>query len=300
MNRVITLCILVLNGCNESKTSFDHQNNLQTNNLEFITKGVVRGFTEKGMVLIEHEEIPNYMKSMTMPFNLKNKAEIKEVKIGDEISFKFNVREKGSWIDEIKIVEINKHQNIENGKHVSFDVNEKKYLTIGDKIENYNFINHKNKSININHFNEKVLVITFMYTRCPVPDFCPQLSLKFKTALDRLGSETANQNRYHFLSITFDPEIDTPSILNNYAKLYGASDHENWSFLTSSTEIINNLTDKVGIVISRDKKSVLSWDHNLRTLVVDESGKIKSILVGNLWSADDLVDEIKELLEVHR
>ena len=163
-------------------------------------------------------------------------------------------------------------------------------------IGNYDFINHKNEKVSLSHFNDKVLVMSFIYTRCPVPDFCPQLSLKFKSALETLSAELPNQNGYHFLSVTFDPEHDTPNVLNNYAKLYEGSNHNNWSFLTSSTEEIQKLTDKIGLVISREKDSILDWDHNLRTIVTNKSGVIKTILIGNLWSADELVNEIKELL----
>ena len=163
-------------------------------------------------------------------------------------------------------------------------------------IGNYDFINHKNEKVSLSHFSDKVLVMSFIYTRCPVPDFCPQLSLKFKLALETLSAESQNQNAYHFLSITFDPEHDTPKVLNNYAKIYEGSNHNNWSFLTSSAEGTQKLTDKIGLLISREKESILDWDHNLRTLVTNKSGIIKTILIGNLWSADELVNEIKEQL----
>ncbi len=201
-------------------------------------------------------------------------------------------------IDEIVI--LNTAPDNENKEYRTGTVSEKRYLTIGDVIGNYDFINHKNEKVSLSHFNDKVLVITFIYTRCPVPDFCPQLSLKFKSALESLSTELPNQNAYQFLSITFDPEHDTPNVLNNYAKLYEGDNHNNWSFLTSSTEEIQKFTDEIGLVISREKESILDWDHNLRTLVTNQSGMIKTILIGNLWSADELVNEIKELLAGHR
>ena len=80
--------MLVTISCKEHKTSYEHPNNSATNKLEFITKGIVKEFLDNGMIKIEHEEIPNYMPSMTMPFNIKNKAESDGVKIGDKISFK--------------------------------------------------------------------------------------------------------------------------------------------------------------------------------------------------------------------
>ena len=294
MNKLIIFCMLVTISCKEHKTSYEHPNNSATNELEFITKGIVKEFLDNGMIKIEHEEIPNYMPSMTMPFNIKNKAEADGIKIGDKISFKFNVGEDYSWINEIVI--LNATPDNENKEYKTGTDSEKRYLTIGDVIGNYDFINHKNEKVSLSHFNDKVLVMSFIYTRCPVPDFCPQLSLKFKSTLESLSTELPNQNGYHFLSITFDPEHDTPNVLNNYAKLYEASNHNNWSFLTSSTEEIQKFTDKIGLVISREKESILDWDHNLRTLVTNQSGMIKTILIGNLWSADELVNEIKELL----
>jgi protein SCO1/2 len=119
--------------------------------------------------------------------------------------------------------------------------------------------------------------------------------LRFKSALDILSGDTLNQSAYHFLSITFDPEHDTPEILTQYATSYKSNDHKNWTFLTPGAAESDEFARKVGVVVTRDEKNDLNWDHNLRTLIIDRSGKIKTILVGNLWSAEELVNEVKSL-----
>ena len=134
MNKLIIFCMLVTISCKEHKTSYEHPNNSATNKLEFITKGIVKEFLDNGMIKIQHEEIPNYMPSMTMPFNIKNKAESDGVKIGDKISFKFNVGEDYSWIDEIVI--LNATPDNENKEYKTGTDSEKRYLTIGDVIGN--------------------------------------------------------------------------------------------------------------------------------------------------------------------
>lgn len=85
-------------------------------------------------------------------------------------------------------------------------------------------------------------------------------------------------------------------MLTNYAERYGANNFKNWNFLIPNEAKSDEFASKVGVVVTRDDKSVLNWDHNLRTLIIDQSGVIKTILVGNLWTAEQLFDEVKLLL----
>lgn len=290
------LVSLALAGCNREETGVESPVAADTNILVFHTKGLVKGVDEGGGLTVEHEEMPGYMAAMTMPFNVKDKNDIEGINVGDEISFKYTVTSEDSWIDNIILLRSSNYESkgVKKNKPAPTGAGEN-YFTIGDTIEDFNFLSHKNETTKLSDFRGKVIVITFIYTRCPVPNFCPRLSLRFKSALDILSADTLNQSAYHFLSITFDPEYDTPEMLNQYATSYKSNDHKNWTFLTPGAAESDEFARKVGVVVTRDEKNNLSWDHNLRTLIIDRSGEIKTILVGNLWSAEKLVDEVKSL-----
>jgi len=290
------LVSLALAGCNREETGVESPVAADTNILVFHTKGLVKGVDEGGGLTVEHEEMPGYMAAMTMPFNVKDKNDIEGINVGDEISFKYTVTSEDSWIDNIILLRSSNYESkgVKKNKPAPTGAGEN-YFTIGDTIEDFNFLSHKNETTKLSDFRGKVIVITFIYTRCPVPNFCPRLSLRFKSALDILSADTLNQSAYHFLSITFDPEYDTPEMLNQYATSYKSNDHKNWTFLTPGAAEFDEFSRKVGVVVTRDEKNNLSWDHNLRTLIIDRSGEIKTILVGNLWSAEKLVDEVKSL-----
>ena len=290
------LVSLALAGCNREETGVESPVAADTNILVFHTKGLVKGVDEGGGLTVEHEEMPGYMAAMTMPFNVKDKNDIEGINVGYEISFKYTVTSEDSWIDNIILLRSSNYESkgVKKNKPAPTGAGEN-YFTIGDTIEDFNFLSHKNETTKLSDFRGKVIVITFIYTRCPVPNFCPRLSLRFKSALDILSADTLNQSAYHFLSITFDPEYDTPEMLNQYATSYKSNDHKNWTFLTPGAAESDDFSRKVGVVVTRDEKNNLSWDHNLRTLIIDRSGEIKTILVGNLWSAEKLVDEVKSL-----
>lgn len=296
----ISYCLtlaLLLAGCGKKEAGGDPAGVLEAKELKFRVKGCIELVDESGILTIAHEEIPGYMSAMSMPFNVKNKSEIKDINVGDDILFNYTVGSEHSWIDNIKIIKRSGKLGNGSANNISrHPVVERDYLTIGDKIGDYQFLSHRNKTINLGNLDNKVLVITFIYTRCPVPDFCPRLSLRFRSALDLLGAEFPIHSEYQFLSITFDREHDTPEVLTNYAERYGANDFKNWNFLIPNEAKSDEFASKVGVVVTRDDKSVLNWDHNLRTLIIDQSGVIKTILVGNLWTAEQLFDEVKLLL----
>ena len=98
---------------------------------------------------------------------------------------------------------------------------------------------------------------------------------------------------WQLLSISFDPGFDTPEILKKYSKVFSA-DLKKWSFATGKTSIIDEMISRFGIIVRRPKASVTDWDHNLRTVIVDSDGIIKTIYVGNMWTSETLVQDIKK------
>jgi protein SCO1/2 len=127
--------------------------------------------------------------------------------------------------------------------------------------------------------------MTFIFTRCPFPNFCPRLSGNFADAAGRLAAQAAPTN-WHLLSVSFDPDNDTPEVLRRYAESYRA-DPERWSFATGDMEEIDALTEQFGLVFGRDGDSI---SHNARTAVLDPEGRVSLIITGNEWSVEELVE----------
>lgn len=301
-NTFALLVIILTIGCNESSDGIisSSSNSSKNINQTFEVKGIVRKISEnENKVHIEHEEIPNYMGAMTMPFLVRDKNVFEIIRKGDEIKFELNVTDKESWIEKIDVVLRPKSDqlSIKNEPVNSLNLEEIEPLRVGDELPNYSLINQENKKIQLTSFRGRILVFTFMYTRCPIPDFCPRMSQHFREVYDALKDININKD-WHLLSISFDPDFDTPKILKNYSKAF-SSDLKKWSFVTGNSSVIDEMISRFGIIVRRPKASITDWDHNLRTVIVDPNGVIQTIYIGNSWTPETLVQDLKEIANNH-
>ena len=138
------------------------------------------------------------------------------------------------------------------------------------------------------------MAITFIYTRCPLPDFCPKMNQQFLGAQEKLKSMENAPDNWQFISISFDPVNDTPERLKFYASAY-QYDPAKWTFATGEMIEIDALTEQFGLMFYRTEGSIMDWDHNLRTVLVDPEGNIRDIIIGNLWKTEELVEKIVKL-----
>jgi len=301
-NAIALLVFILTIGCNELSDGLFSSSSSSAKNIKqaFEVKGIVRKISEnENTVHIEHEEIPNYMGAMTMPFLVRDKNVFEIIRKGDEIKFELNVTDKESWIEQIDVVLRPKREqlSIKNEPTNSLTLEEIEPLRVGDELPNYSLINQENKKIQLTSFRGRILVFTFMYTRCPIPDFCPRMSQHFREVYDALKDININKD-WHLLSISFDPDFDTPKILKNYSKAF-SSDLKKWSFVTGNTSVIDEMISRFGIIVRRPKASITDWDHNLRTVIVDSNGVIQTIYIGNSWTPETLVQDLKKMANNH-
>jgi len=301
-NAFALLVFILTIGCNESSDGLISSSSNSAKNIKqaFEVKGIVRKISEnENTVHIEHEEIPNYMGAMTMPFLVRDKNVFEIIRKGDEIKFELNVTDKESWIEQIDVVLRPKREqlSIKNEPTNSLTLEEIEPLRVGDELPNYSLINQENKKIQLTSFRGRILVFTFMYTRCPIPDFCPRMSAFSREVYDSLKDININKD-WHLLSISFDPDFDTPEILKNYSKAF-SSDLKKWSFVTGNTSVIDEMISRFGIIVRRPKASITDWDHNLRTVIVDPNGVIQTIYIGNSWTPETLVQDLKRMANNH-
>jgi protein SCO1/2 len=138
------------------------------------------------------------------------------------------------------------------------------------------------------------LAVTFVYTRCPVPDFCPLMDRRFADLQRAILADAALRDRVHLASVTFDPRHDTPAAIKAHAKARGA-DAGVWSYLTGEPAAIDHLTSRFGVSAIEERDTPESITHNLRTAVIDPAGRLVKIYNGNEWTVDALLGDLREV-----
>ena len=256
----------------------------------FKVKGKIVGFgTDRKSVIISHEDIPGYMKAMTMPFTVRDTSELTHLKVGEAVEFKLYVTNKDAWITGIRsipdsMIHINS-MNRDMFEDVA-DKDDTNQLQNGDLLPEVSLTDQDGKLISTNDFRNKVLVLTFFYTSCPLPNYCPLMSNNFREAEKTLVK--AYGDKVHLLSISFDTRRDTPDILKEYGQRYDAR-FDYWSFASGSDQEIRKLTSAFGVIYQPVKGT---FTHNLRTVVVGTDGRVRKIFPGNQWKPEDLVREV--------
>ncbi len=256
----------------------------------FTVKGVVREIRPGNReVVIRHETIPGYMAAMTMPFTVKDPGELAGVGPGDTVQFRLNVTETDGWIDQIRVLERGEPEDPRPVVPEVRVVRQVEELAEGDALPDYPLVTESRRRIRLNEFRGRVLGLTFIYTRCPYPTFCPRQTRQFVEATERLKERLpGTPARWHLLAISFDPAHDTPAVLRRYARQYGA-DPERLNFCTGEVIDLDAITEQFGMIVARDGEG---FSHNVRTVVVGADGRIRRIFIGNDWTVDEFVAEM--------
>src|ERR1051326_3951557 len=184
-------------------------------------------------VTITHQEIPGYMPPMTMPLQVRDSSLLNALRPGDEVHFELSVTEKDSWISHIeKIGNTIAAPNSELAPNPS-DSSE---LQKGEIVPDFALIDENGYPVRLTDFRGKAVVLTFVYTRCPLPNFCPLMSKNFQALQQRLQKEFPE--RFQLLSVTIDPKFDRPKILKEYAGRYSANE-KCWTFAPGTQQQID-------------------------------------------------------------
>lgn len=245
------------------------------NSQVFLTSGVVQKLSpDEKTVVIQHEAISNFMAAMTMPFNVRSARELTGLQPGDNIHFQLHVTESESWVDGIvKIGAAAPPPVAPSPAPGPLDAK---------------FTNELGQTVNLSDFRGQALAITFFYTRCPLPDACPRLSKNFEVVSQKLAALPNAPTNWHCLSISFDPEFDSPAMLRAYAMSYHY-DPAHWTFLTGPPEKIARLAHDADFTFIADGNG---FNHNFRTLIVDAHGRLQTVLPTGGDLSDQIVSEL--------
>jgi protein SCO1/2 len=252
----------------------------------FTVRGVVReARPAKSQLVVKHEEIPGYMDAMTMPFQVRDPKILESVKPGDAITFQLHVTEKDHWIDGLQIVAAGAGDK-EAPRPKATDIAPFKP---GDPLPALTFTDERGQPLKLEDYRGKALAITFIYTRCPLPNFCPLLAEKFRTVQETLLADPAAPKNWQLLSVTIDQEHDTAEVLQRYAKTQRA-DAAHWRFATGELRDITVLGLRSGLEFWEGGSEIT---HNLRTVVFDAQGRMRKVISENTWTPQELADELR-------
>jgi protein SCO1/2 len=258
-------------------------------NQVFEVKGVIKELKLDGKTVeIRHEAITNYMPAMVMPFEAKEPKELVGLKAGDEVKFRMTVTDSDVWIDQIQKLSVGNPNQLPSKAGVFHFSRDVEPLQIGDKLPEYHFTNELGQAVSTGQFKREAVAITFIFTRCPLPNFCPKMSSNFQEVQNKLLAMSNSLTNWHLLTISFDPEFDTPEILKAYADRFKA-EPKHWNFLTGDMTEISTISEQFGQLFWKDEGAL---NHNLRTAVIDASGRVQKVFQGNNWTTEEMVAEM--------
>ena len=260
------------------------------NEKRFDIKGkVVAVEVDKHLVTVAHEEIKDFMPAMTMPFMLPDESALQFLAIGDEISATLVVDGAQSWLENVAIT---RQSSDSSGTSGVTEAQE------GDEVPDYRLTNQDNKEISLHNFRGKALLLTFIYTRCPLPEYCNLMSTNFAEVDRALQKDPNAYSKTHLLSITIDPEYDTPKVLRSYGSAhterYESETFEHWDFATGTKDQIKGVAQYFGLRYFQDNDQIV---HGLRTVIIGPDGQIVKVYRDNQWKPDEVAAEMVKVAE---
>lgn len=242
-------------------------------------------------ILVKHEDIPGFMPAMTMPYVVKDAAILKDRAPGDLITATLMVAPGEAWLS--AITKTGSAPLPEDARTDIPAAAGMHLLKAGDTVPDTKLIDHDGAAISLADWRGSPVVVSFVYTRCPLPQFCPLVDRRFAEIQKMIAGSPALEGKVRLLSISFDPNTDQPVVLRAHAATLGA-DPAVWRFATADASIVDRLAATFGVNVIRESDGTIT--HNLRTAVIDPQGRIVSIHDSNDWTAATIADELTTAL----
>ena len=243
---------------------------------------------ERQEITVKHEDIVGFMPAMTMPFRVENRSEF-EARVPGELIRATLVVEQG----QVHLDDVTKtgEAPLAEAAPRKFDL-----LEPGEMVPDEPFVDQNGVPRRLSEWRGKAIAVTFIYTRCPLPDFCPRMDQHFAAVRKEVASDPALRERVHLVSISFDPEFDRPDVLKAHAARAG-TDGRGWSFVTGDREDIDRFASRFGVSIIRQDQTGQEILHSLRTAVIDPKGRLVRVFEGNDWTPPVLIDSLRTALD---
>jgi protein SCO1/2 len=248
---------------------------------EFVVTGIVQSPASEGQIVIAHDDIPGFMPAMTMPF-FADETAVKNLQSGDRVRFRFLVGESSSRATHFELLS---RVSPEATAPRLGETPRVARLKPGDPVPGFALTDQDGRPVSAGQLHEKLTVLTFIFTRCPVPDFCPLLTSRFAELQAAVGHDPLLSGTMQLWSITIDPEHDTPDVLRAYGSAHGA-DPARWRFLTGAPEELARLRQAFAL---HAVPANGGFDHSLTTALIGREGNVAAIWRGNGWKTAEIV-----------
>lgn len=261
----------------------------------------VRSFPLRGQVLsvhedrqqitVKHEDIPGFMPGMTMSFPVASPDLLKGREPGELIAATLEVTDTVGRITAISRTGFAALPTDSNAAVMAGNV-----LAAGDLVPDAAFLDQQDRRRAIAEWRGTVTLITFIYTRCPLPNYCPLMDRQFAALQHAIRSDQSLRGKVKLITVSFDPEYDTPAVLAAHAARLKA-DPEVWTFLTGDRATVDRFAAQLGVGVVRPE-GAREITHNLRTALVGADGRIVKMYSGNEWTPSQVVDDLRAVVRV--
>jgi len=222
--------------------------------------------------------------AMTMDFPVQDTNTLAGLAPGDVINFQLVVSTNDDWVQNLQHV----GQTTLSTPPAPAPVPE---LKPGDLMPDVEFTTESGARRHFAEFRGSAVAFTFFFTRCPLPDYCPRMNRNFAATRDLLLAATNAPANWQLLSLSFDPDIDTPATLATYASAYRGDNPNKWLFASVTTSALTDIAPRLDLMIMRQHGTI---SHNLRTIVLDPQGRIHHLFDGNTWTPQQLANALLE------
>jgi protein SCO1/2 len=251
---------------------------------------VVSSDAKAGEITVDTQAIPGYMGAMTMPYTLRQPNIATELHPGDTITAVLTPTNDADYLDQIVVIG---QARPDYKPAVTFND-----LEPGEVIPNFEFRNQSNRMIRLGQFKGKVLLLTFIYTRCPLPNFCVRMSRNFAQIDKTLQKEPALYGKTHLVSVSFDPQYDTPQVLRSYGGAYTGNYSKetfaHWDFAVPPEKELPKVLQFFDVGATPEKDKTIT--HSLSTVVIAPDGKLYKWYPGNDWTPEQILQDVQKLV----
>jgi protein SCO1 len=270
LTRIVVLALAV-SGCSRPPRQYELRGQILA---------VDRGRQE---LTIKHGDIRGFMPGMTMPFKVRDAHLLDGRSAGDLVTATLVVEEAGAFLSS---VDRTGHAPLTEAPPLAARMD---VVAPGDRAPDVRLTDETGAARALSEWRGRAVAVTFVYTRCPLPDFCPRMDRQFAAVQREVLAEEPLRDRVSLLSVSVDPGFDTPQVLAGHARRAGA-DPRVWRFVTGDPEAIRAFASRFGVSIMADGPGIT---HNLRTAVIGADGTVAHIFSGNEWTPAELLDALR-------
>jgi protein SCO1/2 len=278
-------------GCHSSSQS-SRGGSTASSQKKYSIRGKVVSVDQKdGVIALDTEAIPGVMEAMTMAYTLQNPSVASELHPGDTLTAQLQLTAQGAVLSNIVILQ---QANLNVLPPIQYHIPK-----VGDAVPDFHFLNQNNREISLKQFRGKVLVLTFIYTRCASSQFCPLMSRNFAQLDQLLAADPSLYAKIHLLSISFDPKYDTPAVLRSYGGAYTGrytkETFQHWDFAAPSQATLASLLQWFDVAVGWSNGQVVT--HSVSTAVIGPDGTIRAWYPSNTWTPQQALKDIQQVLQ---